>query len=35
MFRADLEKANVRLMIVGYSFSDAHINEAIVAAVAK
>jgi hypothetical protein len=33
LFKDDLRKPNTRLMIIGYSFNDAHINQAIVAAV--
>jgi SIR2-like domain len=34
-FRADLESEGARLMIIGYSFNDAHINEAITNAISK
>jgi hypothetical protein len=35
MFRDDLESEDVRLMVIGYSFNDPHINDAITTAIAK
>lgn len=35
MFRDDLESEDLRLMIIGYSFNDPHINDAITGAIGK
>jgi len=35
LFRADLRKPNTRLMIIGYSFSDNHINKEILNAITQ